>query len=104
MPGKDIPRPDARLALAPLALALHQVAAYGLGIRKQRGSSTAVNGKALGLPQIKAIEYGLSSAPHGAKGVGLALAPFKGSGDMIFCGSMPQKFTLYVATSGHHAK
>ena len=101
---KDIPKPDARLALAQLALALHLVAVHGLGIRKQRGSCTAVNAKTLVLAKIKAMVHGLSSAPHGAKGVGLALAPFKGSGDMNFCGSMPQKFTLYVATCGHHAK
>ena len=44
MPGKDIPKPDARLALAQLALALHQVAAYGLGIRKQRGGCAATHG------------------------------------------------------------
>ena len=99
-----MPRQDARLALAQLALALHLVAVHGLGIRKQRGSCTAVNAKTLVLAKIKAMVHGLSSAPHGAEGVGLVMAPFRGSGDMVFCGSMPQKITLYVATCGHRAQ
>ena len=75
-----MPRQDARLALAQLALALHLVAVHGLGIRKQRGSCTAVNAKTLVLAKIKAMVHGLSSAPHGAEGVGLKWPLLRGRG------------------------
>ena len=81
MPGKVIPKPDARLALAQLALSLHQVAVYGLGIRKQRGGCAVHTGKPMFTQEKKTGRIGGLSLPLTGQRVGLGLPLAKRSAE-----------------------